>query len=89
MKSFKEYCHEYEKAIQDSLLKNPTPKYTVKRCVWILSKWELDNNVNPWEKEKYIKALQEVEKTDPDLINELSDGYEIMMQAMKEQKGGK
>lgn len=84
MKSFKEYCAEYDAAIKDSLLKNPQHTYIVKRCVWILSKWEVDNNVNPWEKDAYIKALQEVEKHDPELLEEITQGYETKMQALKE-----
>ena len=86
MKSFKEYCAEYDAVIKDSLLKNPRHKYIVKRCVWILSKWEVDNKVNPWEKDAYIKALQEVEKHDPELLEELTQGYETKMQAIKDGK---
>lgn len=86
MKTFKDYCDEYDATIKDSLLKNPQHRYIVKRCVWILSKWEVDNKVNPWEKDAYIKALQEVEKHDPELLEELTQGYETKMQAIKDGK---
>ncbi len=86
MKTFKDYCAEYDATIKESMLKNPQHKYIVKRCVWILAKWETENNLNPWEKDKYIKALQDLQTTDPELLEELSEGYELQMQAIKDGK---
>ena len=86
MKTFKDYCDEYDATIKDSMLKNPTHTHIVKRCVWILAKWETDNNLNPWESESYTKALKDLQKTDPELLEELAAGFELQTQAIKDGK---
>lgn len=81
MKSFKEYCEEYNEIINTGLAGTKYPRYVIKRCIWILYQWELENNINTMDKEQYNNALQEVD--DPKLLEELQQGYKLKMQMKK------
>lgn len=83
MKSFSDYVEEYEKAIGSSA----SAQYVVKRPVWILSKWEDDNHLNPWDS-GYLEAMLGLKETDPELLIELAQGFELAMKTMQEKGKG-
>lgn len=87
-KKFWEYCDEYNDEIYKSLQDHPENNFIVDRSIWILSKWEVENNLNPWE-ENYRTALQQVKKSDRDLYDELILGYTTKLQAIQAMQDGK
>lgn len=74
MKDFKDYCNEFDSYLNHCKDYYPANKFFCRRCVWILCKWEFDNDIDPWS-DIYLYTFLCVRKYDIDLFNELCDGY--------------
>lgn len=71
MKSFDDYCKDYKRGIQYLKTQNPCLKTFTKRCIWILDRWEKDNNLLASDIEKYVQSMMYVSKQDSYLYSEL------------------
>lgn len=75
MDKFEKYKNEYEQ-----ILKKSKPNESVINfSLWVGAKWENECNVNPWESEKYLQALQSVKaKNEFALIEVLKEYLKTM-----------
>lgn len=87
MDRFTRYKNEYDEIIKAA----PAGSFAVPFAVWAGAKWEEENNINPWDFDKYEKALAELEKNKEFALQECINEYlTIMINTLDDlQKGGK